>query len=91
MADRNVIIHVEGKVQGVYFRQSTRSKATQLGVRGSVRNLADGKVKIHAGGAVEAIDALIEWCHEGPPAAQVSAVLVEEADPPIEEEFIAIR
>ncbi len=91
MADRNVIIHVEGKVQGVYFRQSTRTKATELGVRGSVCNLADGRVKIHAGGAAEAIDALIDWCHEGPPAARVSAVLVEDADASEEEVFMIIR
>ena len=84
-------MHVEGKVQGVFYRKSTRRKAGELKLRGTVQNLPDGRVRIHAGGDESAIEELIAWCHEGPPAARVTAVIVEEADPPDEADFISIH
>ena len=65
---------VEGKVQGVFFRASTRSKALQLGLCGHAINLDDGRVEVLAIGGAENVDALFAWLQEGPPAAKVSSV-----------------
>ncbi len=67
-------IQVFGKVQGVYFRQSTRIKALELGIKGFVRNEEDGSVYIEALCEADQLAALISWCHEGPPHAQVERV-----------------
>jgi len=66
---------VSGKVQGVWFRASTRAEADRLGLRGHARNLADGSVEVLASGDADAIDALERWLHAGPPLARVDAVL----------------
>jgi acylphosphatase len=65
---------VEGRVQGVFFRASTREQALALGVAGHARNLDDGRVEVLAGGRAEALDALEQWLWQGPPAAEVTAV-----------------
>lgn len=78
MARKHVFI--EGKVQGVFFRDSTRRKAGELGVEGWVRNLPDGRVEGLFEGPSEAVEALIDWCYEGPPAANVEGVEIQEAD-----------
>ncbi len=69
---------VSGRVQGVFYRASTRQRAQALGVTGHARNLADGRVEILACGAPEAVTALCEWLWQGPPAASVMAVEIEE-------------
>lgn len=66
---------VRGKVQGVWFRASTRAQAERLGLCGHARNLADGSVDVVAAGDADAIDALERWLHVGPPLARVDAVL----------------
>lgn len=68
---------VSGLVQGVFFRAATREEAKRLGVTGWVRNLPDGRVEVLACGDRARLDALLEWLHEGPPHASVSAVDVE--------------
>jgi acylphosphatase len=73
-------ILVSGRVQGVFYRNWTVGEARALGLAGWVRNLRSGEVEIHAEGAEEAIAALVERCREGPPAARVVDVRVEEAD-----------
>lgn len=65
---------VGGKVQGVFFRASTRERALDLGLSGRATNLPDGRVEVVVEGAQDAIDALEAWLHEGPPAARVDAV-----------------
>ena len=75
---RTVVIRVEGFVQGVGFRISTRREADRLGIHAEPVNMRDGSVRIEATGAPAAIDRLIVWCHEGPPDAQVSEVRVVE-------------
>lgn len=65
---------VSGKVQGVWFRASTRDVAVRLGLRGYARNLADGRVDVLAAGDAMAIEALAEWLQHGPPLARVDAV-----------------
>lgn len=66
---------VRGKVQGVWFRASTRAQAERLGLAGHARNLVDGSVEVLAIGDAEAIDALERWLHAGPPLARVDGVL----------------
>jgi acylphosphatase len=65
---------ITGKVQGVYFRHSTRREAERLGVRGVARNLPDGSVEVIAQGTSEAVENLREWLHSGPSGARVAAV-----------------
>ncbi len=65
---------VTGKVQGVWFRESTRQEAERLGVGGWVRNLPDGRVEAVFTGPTAAVDELVAWCRKGPPAARVDGV-----------------
>jgi acylphosphatase len=81
---------VRGKVQGVFFRDATVARARELGVLGWVRNAGDGSVQVHAEGPVPAIDALVAFLEEGPPAAQVEVVEVEAAKVEGHEQF-AVR
>ncbi|HEX5652159.1 MAG TPA: acylphosphatase [Chitinophagaceae bacterium] len=74
-------ITVRGKVQGVFFRQTTRDKAQELGIRGKVNNQADGSVAILATGPRDKLEELLRWCHEGPPRAQVEEVIFYEMAP----------
>lgn len=62
---------IGGRVQGVFFRASTREQALGLGLRGHARNLADGRVEVIAAGDAAAIDALAAWLRQGPELAQV--------------------
>ena len=65
---------VSGRVQGVFFRQSTADTATRLGLDGWVRNLPDGRVEGIAAGSPEALAELRGWLDRGPPAARVDGV-----------------
>jgi acylphosphatase len=67
---------IEGKVQGVWFRDSARRKANELGVYGWVKNRYDGAVEVLAEGNGDAVDELIDWCHKGPSRAIVRHVAV---------------
>ena len=62
---------VSGKVQGVWFRASARDQAQALGLRGSARNLPDGRVDVLAVGDGAAIDAFAAWLRQGPELARV--------------------
>ena len=68
---------VGGEVQGVGFRDGVRREALRLGVMGWVRNEDDGSVRVHAEGPEPAVEALLAYLREGPPAARVAAVEVE--------------
>ena len=68
---------LRGRVQGVGFREATVRRAEELGVLGWVRNGDDGSVLVHAEGPQAAVDELVAFLHEGPPAARVDAVEVE--------------
>lgn len=65
---------VGGKVQGVFFRASTRERARRLGLTGYAKNLADGRVEVVAAGSDGALDELEGWLHHGPPSARVDSV-----------------
>ncbi|MBN1903991.1 MAG: acylphosphatase [Deltaproteobacteria bacterium] len=73
---QNIRVHliVNGKVQGVWFRESTRLKAVELLVKGWVKNRPDGTVEIVAESMEPNMKNFVEWCHEGPPRAVVSSV-----------------
>ena len=70
-ADVAARFRVTGKVQGVFFRASTRTEALRLGLRGHARNLEDGGVEVLAVGDGAAIDDLAAWLRLGPPHARV--------------------
>lgn len=70
--------YVSGRVQGVFYRASTRDKAVALGVAGHASNLPDGRVEVLAVGPPQAVQALIDWLAIGPPAAHVANVEVGE-------------
>jgi acylphosphatase len=72
---------VTGRVQGVWFRESCREVANRLGVTGSVRNRADGRVEVIAEGGPSEVEALVAWCRSGPPAADVTDVVVTDERP----------
>ena len=69
---------IEGRVQGVWFRDSTRREAVSLGLSGWVRNRRDGNVEALIEGPQEAVDQLVSWCRNGPPAATVTRVHEEQ-------------
>lgn len=72
-------IRIEGKVQGVYFRDWSVDAAREIGVTGWVRNRRDGSVEVLAVGESEAVERLIARLHEGSPPSRVARVLVKEA------------
>jgi acylphosphatase len=76
---RRVIVH--GRVQGVWFRESTRREAERRRVAGWVRNVPDGTVEAWFEGDEAAVDELVAWVHRGPPAAQVERVEVADERP----------
>lgn len=79
---------VSGRVQGVFFRASTREQARRLGLSGSARNLADGRVEVIADGDAAAIEALAGWLRHGPPQARVEAVERSDWQTPVAGGFV---
>ncbi len=73
---------VSGKVQGVWFRESTRREAARLGLNGSASNLPDGRVEVVAVGSAKDIDQLSVWLRHGPAMARVDKVVEETIDDP---------
>ena len=71
---------VHGRVQGVFFRDSTRREAYRLGISGHAINLPDGTVEVLAAGSAESLDELERWLHEGPPMSRVTSVEAAVAD-----------
>jgi acylphosphatase len=67
-------VYISGQVQGVFFRDSTREKAEQLGLAGWVRNLPDGRVEALFEGPSESVREMVRWCEEGPSHAEVGDV-----------------
>ena len=80
MMKLRVRLIVEGKVQGVWFRDSARKKAVELGVNGWIKNNYDGSVEAVIEGEEHKVREMIAWCHEGPPAANVTKVTKTEED-----------
>jgi acylphosphatase len=82
---RRAIVH--GRVQGVGFRYAAREHAHALGLTGLVRNRSDGTVEAEFQGAVAAVEQILDWLHQGPPDAHVSAVDVEDRPTADEHDF----
>jgi len=75
---RRVVVH--GRVQGVFFRDSTRSRALEQGVTGWVRNTWEGTVEAVFEGPPEGVERLVEFARRGPPGAVVERFEVFEED-----------
>ncbi len=69
---------MSGKVQGVFYRQSTKDMANSLGIKGQVKNTPQDTVEIIATGTDEQIGKLMKWCWMGPPKANVANVVMQE-------------
>ncbi|WP_316832430.1 acylphosphatase [Pedobacter aquatilis] len=78
---KHLDIKVTGKVQGVFFRASTKAVADQMGIKGFVKNEKDGSVYIEAEAEAFILDAFIDWCKEGPEKSVVEHVEVNEGEP----------
>ncbi|TYT60634.1 acylphosphatase [Natrialba swarupiae] len=74
-------VFVSGTVQGVFYRATTRDTARERGVDGWVKNLEDGRVEAVFEGPEDAVESMVEWCHNGSPKASVEDVEVEYGDP----------
>jgi acylphosphatase len=81
MSDKRIVrLMISGRVQAVGFRAFVEYEATRRGLRGWVRNRRDGALEAVIAGPTEAVDAMIEACRRGPPAARVESFDVQEAD-----------
>ena len=80
MAEARKRLRIHGLVQGVFYRAWSRETATALGLRGWVRNRADGTVEMLVAGDPAAVERMIERCRAGPPSARVERVDVEGSD-----------
>ena len=69
---------ISGRVQGVFYRASTRQKATELGCSGYARNLPDGRVEVLVVGEPQAVQGLLDWLWRGSPASEVKLVEIQE-------------
>ncbi|GLQ50108.1 acylphosphatase [Dyella flava] len=79
---------VSGRVQGVFFRASTRNEALRLGLNGYARNLTDGRVEVVASGPSETLHKLEQWLWQGPPAARVEDVARSDYQQPVANGFV---
>jgi acylphosphatase len=77
---KHLNITVKGKVQGVFFRKSTKATADQLGVRGFILNEPNGDVYIEAEGDDFAMGMFMDWCNEGPEYGEVTSVETHEGE-----------
>lgn len=74
MAEKRLHVHIQGRVQGVWFRDSTRAEAVPLGLTGWVRNLSDGRVEAVFEGEEEKLEEILSWCYQGSPNSRVDRV-----------------
>lgn len=77
---KHLSIHIEGKVQGVFFRASTKEKADELDIKGFVKNENDGSVYIEVEGEGDALKEFMTWCKSGPSRAIVHNINISEGE-----------
>lgn len=82
---------VTGRVQGVWFRESTRRKAHELKITGWVKNLEDGRVEVLGCGETQVLDEFLAWLHQGPPGAHVLQVEYRQKSWENHLEFVILR
>jgi acylphosphatase len=88
---KTISIIVAGKVQGVFFRQSTKEKAKTLEISGEVKNIEGGNVHIIATGTEKQLAAFTDWCKKGPPRAVVAGVEISELPLKKFDQFTIVR
>lgn len=88
---KHINIKVIGKVQGVFFRASTKAVADQMGVKGKVKNEKDGSVLIEAEADEITLDMFVEWCGKGPEKANVEQVIVTDGELQNYTNFVVIK
>ena len=81
MSDVRVHVFVEGKVQGVWFRDSAWQEAKGLGLTGWVRNLQDGRVEAVYEGTRKAVEEMLAWTNRGPERADVTRLEILDEEP----------
>ena len=81
MSRRRAHVYVSGRVQGVFYRATTRDRAQEEGVDGWVKNLDDGRVEAVFEGDPDDVESMVEFCYEGSDMADVSTVEVSEEEP----------
>ena len=91
MVQKRIHIFVTGRVQGVFFRQSTKVMAIKNNVKGWVRNLDDGRVEIIGEGEIQDIENLIQWCKTGPANSRVDEFELSEENVTDEFENFEVR
>ena len=82
-----VHVWISGRVQGVYFRSYAEDEAAFRNIAGWIRNAPDGRVEVVFEGIRAAVEAMLQWCHRGSPAAQVTGVEVAWEEPRSESGF----
>ena len=87
MSDRRVHVFVSGRVQGVFYRSECSRLARELGLRGFVRNLGDGRVEAVFEGEEAKLERILAWCREGTSWSEVESVEVSEEPPKGETSF----
>ncbi len=88
---KHLNIRVTGKVQGVYYRATTKAVADHLGVKGFIINKPDGSVYLEAEGDDFELESLLEFCEQGPERAEVEQVVVEEGPIKGFENFVVLK
>lgn len=84
-------VYISGRVQGVFFRASTRDEARRLGLTGWVRNMRDGRVEAVFEGDDTSVEAMISWCRKGSPHSSVEDVEVRREEYSGEFEDFGVR
>ena len=87
----HINIRITGKVQGVGFRETTKYVADQSGIKGFIRNDADGSVYAEAEGEQWELDSFLEWCNEGPDRAKVTACEVTQGEMKDLKDFVILK
>lgn len=85
-----VLVRIEGRVQGVWYRGWTVQRAGELGLQGWVRNRSDGSVEAMFAGPSVAVETMLQQCWQGPPGAWVTDVRAEPAEAPQRRGFFAV-
>lgn len=88
---KHLDISISGRVQGVFFRATSKAVADQLGVKGTARNCPDGSVAIEAEGDEFSLDLFLEFCNKGSDRSVVEKVVVTEGEMKNYRNFEVIR
>jgi acylphosphatase len=90
MEEYGVHVLVTGKVQGVYYRETTRKKAKAHDITGWVRNCSDGRVELKAFGPKEGVDQFLRFCRKGPVLARVKSLDMRECQVEAHDDFLVM-